>query len=170
MPLGQNQKADVIGNQMQTAKFQGGRPANPGVPRTTLQGGGTPAQQRHPLLRAGGYIAEGLSYEGPESQVVMGVHQLSPARSLLATHRTNHEAGQVRTTVVGFSHGNRLANPKGDCQQKIECFRLLYFWDFDATLPATSPTIQSPAPTCAVSKSSNFGVISRIWALNWGSF
>src|SRR5208337_1080857 len=97
MPLGQNQKTSVVGNQMQAVKFQGRCPANPGVPRTALQGGGPPAQQRHPLLRAGGYIPEGLSYDGTESQIVMGVHQLPPARSLLATHRTNREAGDIRT-------------------------------------------------------------------------
>ena len=74
MPLGQNQKTGVVGNQMQTVKFQRRRPADPGVTRTALQGGGTPAQQRHPLLLAGGHIPKGLSYDGPESQVVMGVH------------------------------------------------------------------------------------------------
>ena len=113
-----HEKADVVGKQIQTAKFQGWRPADPGVPRSALQGSSAPAQQRYPLLLAGGHVPEGLSYDGAESQVVMGVHQLPPARSLLATHGTNREAGDIGTDA-GFCHGRRLTNPKGNCQREI---------------------------------------------------
>jgi hypothetical protein len=58
----------------------------------------------------------------PDSQVMMGVHQLSPARSLRVAHRTNNDAGHICTTIGSFHHGRRLANPKGSCQRKIELF------------------------------------------------
>ena len=111
MPGGQNQKTHIVDHQAQTTKFQRRRPADPGITRRTLQGRRAPTQQRHPLFIGGGHIPERSSDDRPESQVVVGLHQFAPGRSLLAAHGADDEPARIGETAGGFSHGRGLPNP-----------------------------------------------------------
>ena len=51
--FGQDQKAHIVGDQVQAARFERGVPTDPGFPMATLEGSGSPNKQGDPLILQG---------------------------------------------------------------------------------------------------------------------
>ena len=75
MPAGQDQKAAVVGDQMQPVVLHPEVPADPGVPRPALQGGRGKADQRHPLAPPARHVPLRLADLGQGAQIMMRLHQ-----------------------------------------------------------------------------------------------
>ena len=76
MPIGQDQKTAVIGQQVQAVILMAKIPADPPIPGRALPGRSGKAQQGHPLLSKGGDIPQGFANLGQSTQVMMLLHQL----------------------------------------------------------------------------------------------
>ena len=76
MAVGQNQKARIVGDQVEPVVLMTIIPANPAIADATLQGRGGKAQQGQPLALPGGDIPQGIADLGQCAQVMMGLHQL----------------------------------------------------------------------------------------------
>jgi len=130
-PLRQDEETNVVGPEMKAAEAQRRAPADPGIARSALQGGRTPAPQGHPLLLEEGYVAEGLSDNRAQAQIVVGPHQVLPSPSFLAAYGTDDDGVERDSlgTAIGccLVHAGRLPNPRGNWQFKIVTFAALYF-------------------------------------------
>ena len=59
--LGQDQKAGIVGDQVQAVVLEAKVPTDPVVTGRTLPGRGAKAQQRKPLAAPSGYIPQGMA-------------------------------------------------------------------------------------------------------------
>src|SRR5215471_2653921 len=105
---GQDQEANVVSKEVEATPAQLGAPADPGIARSALQGCHTPAQERYPLLLEEGDVAKGGSESRAQAQVMVGPHQVSPARAFLAAHGTHDDLVQGKSTAIGcLVHGGK---------------------------------------------------------------
>ena len=75
----ENQKAGIIGDEVQTLAAQDPGPADPLLPCLTLVSGGLPAEERHPAVIQSGHVAQGTPRHRAEATVMMCLHQGIPA-------------------------------------------------------------------------------------------
>ena len=75
MPVGQNQKPAVVGQQVQAVILVAEIPADPPIPNRALPGCGGKAQQGNPLIVPGDDIPQGFANLGQRPQVMMRLHQ-----------------------------------------------------------------------------------------------
>lgn len=81
--VGQDQKAGIVGDQMQALGAQQRRPTDPAITRTTAQRRRLLADQRQPLIAAMGDIAQLSPHEAAKAQVVVTIRQGIPPRPLV---------------------------------------------------------------------------------------
>jgi hypothetical protein len=80
--FGQDQKATVVGDQVQPIVLMAKIPPDPGITGGALPGRRREAQQRQPLAVPGSDIPQGVPDLRQRAQVVMGIHQRLEARLL----------------------------------------------------------------------------------------
>ena len=74
MPVGQDEKATVINDQLQPIILMVKVPPDPAIPCSTLQGRGGKAQKGYPLIAPSGDVPESLANLGQGTQVMMLLH------------------------------------------------------------------------------------------------
>ena len=108
MPAGQDQKAAVVGQQMQPAVAHPKVPADPRVARPALQRRRGKADQRHPLAPPARRVPQRLADLGQSAQIMMRLHQAPVAplverRNRLDDHLAHiHAAPQRRMKTRPF--------------------------------------------------------------------
>src|SRR4030042_4349423 len=75
MPVGQDEKAAVIDDQLQAVILMAQVPTDPAIPCSALQGRGGKAQKGYPLIAPGGNVPEGFANLRQRTQVMMLLHQ-----------------------------------------------------------------------------------------------
>ena len=75
----QDQKAGIIGDEVQALAAQDPGPADPLLPRLTLVSGGLPAEERYPAVIQRGHVAQGAPRHCAEAAIMMRLHQGIPA-------------------------------------------------------------------------------------------
>ena len=112
MPVGQNEKAAVVDDQLQAAIALAKVPTDPTIAHRALEGRGGKAQQRYPFLPPGGDVPERLADLRQSPQVVMLPHQFLVTGLIAGTNGPDHDLTQVRTrsrvTVLGTHSRARI--------------------------------------------------------------
>ena len=78
----EDQKAGIIGDEVQALAAQDPGPANPLFPCLTLVSGGLPAEERYPPVVQSGHVTQGTTRQRAEATVMMRLHQGVPAYPL----------------------------------------------------------------------------------------
>jgi len=94
--LRQDQKAGVVGDQVQAVVLVAKIPADPAVTGSALPSRGANAQHPQPPLLPGGHIPEGLAYLGQRAEIVMGIQKRSKACFLARNHRAQNDLAKVQ--------------------------------------------------------------------------
>ena len=75
MPVGQDEKAAVIDDQLEAVILMAEVPTDPTIPCSALQGRGGKAQKGYPLIAPEGNVPEGFADLRQGTQVMMLLHQ-----------------------------------------------------------------------------------------------
>ena len=75
MPVGQDQKTAVVGQQIEPIELMVKGPTDPLIASSTFEGGSGKADQADPLITDTGRISQGFTDFGQGAQVMMPVHQ-----------------------------------------------------------------------------------------------
>src|SRR4030042_7004534 len=75
MPVGQNEKAAIIDDQLEAVVLIAGVPSDPTIPGSALQSRGGKAQKGYPLIDPEGNVPEGFADFRQGTQVMMLLHQ-----------------------------------------------------------------------------------------------
>jgi hypothetical protein len=89
--LRQDEKAAIIGDQMEAVIVEHGGPADPAVAGPALQRRRLPAQQRQPLTAALRHIAQRSPHHPGEAQVMVLAHQGIPAGPLTGQNQPDDD-------------------------------------------------------------------------------
>ncbi len=85
----QNEKAGIVGDQVQPVELVPKSPTHPLVADRALQRGGGKTHQRHPVPLKAGDIPEGVPNLRQGPKVVMGAHGVLKPGLLSCTNRTD---------------------------------------------------------------------------------
>ena len=136
----QDDKARVVGDQMQAPELLLRAPADPAVARGQLERARLPADEREPGRAHGRNVAQAFAEHAMKRQVVMPRHQPVPAPVFLrAPGRAHHDRAQINGAILcrQRSHGRHTATSKTK-------------WPAPKSASAASPTpertIKSPCP------------------------
>jgi hypothetical protein len=94
--LRQDQKAGVVGDQVQAVVLVAKIPTDPPVTGGALPSRGTNAQHPQPPLLPGGYVPEGMANLGQRAEIVMGIQKRSKACFLARNHRAQNDIVKVQ--------------------------------------------------------------------------
>ena len=102
-PFGrEDDETGIVGDQVQTTELLRGRPADPAVARSQLEGAGLPADQCEPGLTMHRDMAQALAEHAMERQVMVLLHQTVPAPVLPITPgRAHRNRTQVNQRIKG---------------------------------------------------------------------
>ena len=89
MPLWQDQKAAVVGDELESPLLVSLVPANPALTRRAFQSRRRETQQRDPFVLVGGNVPQRVAYLGQVAQVVVLLHQFPITQFLACVGRTN---------------------------------------------------------------------------------
>jgi len=103
MVFWQDQKATIVGDEVQAIVLVAKIPSDPGIPCRALPGRGREAQQCPPLAAPEGDIPEGVADLRQGSQVVMGVHQGLEARLLVGRNGLYSNVLEVQAPTLAPS-------------------------------------------------------------------
>jgi len=143
MVLGQDQKAAVIGDQVQTVVLMAEIPANPPIPRGALPGRGGKAQQGQPLVAPSRHIPQRVADLRQRSQVMMGLQQRLKTRLVGARYGLKGDLAKVQAQHLGpldVSALNTLA--PGNCPERGK-----------ATCPTVESWLEPIRPACTDTRS-----------------
>ena len=104
MGVGQDQEATVVGDQVQTVILMTEIPADPGIPRRTLPGGGGEAQQGHPHPVPGSDIPQGMAESSalhPGSDAPAATTGTAPGRRRPRVAPGSLEGSSTMSRIVG---------------------------------------------------------------------
>ena len=101
----ENQKAGIIGDEVQTLAAQDLGPADPLLPCLTLVSGGLPAEKSYPSVIQSGHVTQGASRHRAEAAVMMCLHQGIPAFPLCGQDEAHLNAVQSGLLVRGECWG-----------------------------------------------------------------
>lgn len=74
VPLGQDEKTAVIGDQLEAVILKAEGPSDPAISRGTFPGGSGEAEEGDPLITPEGHVPEGFANFGQGPQVMMSLH------------------------------------------------------------------------------------------------
>jgi hypothetical protein len=101
MPIGQDQKTAVVGDQFEPVVIilMVKIPADPPIAHRAFPRGCRKVLQRHPLLVISGHVPQGLTDLGEKTQVVMGCHQLAVNGLFVALNKTDSHFVEVQNRL-----------------------------------------------------------------------
>src|SRR5271157_4893949 len=99
MPVGQDEKAAVVDDQLQAAIALAKVPTDPMIAHRALEGRGGKAQQRYPFLPPGGNVPERLADLRQSPQVVVLPHQFLVASLVAGANRPDNDLTQVQRRI-----------------------------------------------------------------------
>jgi hypothetical protein len=71
MPVLQDQKTTIVGQQLEAVILMAEVPTDPAIPGRALPSGGRKAEQSYPVILPGAYIPEGFANLGKRPQIVL---------------------------------------------------------------------------------------------------
>src|ERR1700728_4429800 len=99
MPVGQDEKASVVDDQLQAAIALAKVPTDPIVTHGALEGRGGKAQQRYPFFPPGGNVPERLADLRQSSQVVVLSHEFLVALLVAGANGPDNDLTQVQGSI-----------------------------------------------------------------------
>ena len=96
MPFGQNQKATVVGDQLQAVILVAEIPTNPLIPHRAFPGRRRKTQQGNPFSPIVGSIPKRFADLANCSEIVMGVQQLLETPLLVLPDRANPDLSKLQ--------------------------------------------------------------------------
>jgi hypothetical protein len=96
MPVGQDEKAAVIDDQLEAVILMAQGPTDPAIPCSALQGRGRKTQKGYPLIAPSGNVPESLANLGQKTQVMMFLHQLLVTLLFEWTNRPDKNLPQIQ--------------------------------------------------------------------------
>src|ERR1700728_1922237 len=99
MPVGQDEKAAVVDDQLQAAIALAKVPTDPIVTHGALEGRGGKAQQRYPFFPPGGNVPERLADLRQSSQVVVLSHEFLVALLVAGANGPDNDLTQVQGSI-----------------------------------------------------------------------
>jgi hypothetical protein len=99
MPLGQDEIAAVVDDQLQAAILMAEVPTDPAITRGALERGGGKAEESHPCLTPGGDVPERFADLRQRTQVVVLSHQILVTPLLEWTNRPDNDFMQVQWSL-----------------------------------------------------------------------
>ena len=96
MPVGQDEKAAVIDDQLEAVILMAEAPSDPLIPCSALQRRSGKTQQGHPLIAPEGNVPERLADLGQSPQVMMLPHQFLVTLLLRGTYKPDKNLSQIQ--------------------------------------------------------------------------
>ena len=96
MPVGQDEKAAVIDDQLEAFILMAEVPTDPAIPCSALQGRGGKAQKGYPLIGPEGNVPEGFADLRQGAQVMMLLHELLVSLLFEWTNGTDKDFPEVQ--------------------------------------------------------------------------
>jgi len=96
MPVGQDEKAAVIDDQLEAVILMAKVPPDPTIPCRALQRRGGKAQKSYPLIAPEGKVPEGFADLRQGTQVMMLLHQFLIALFFGRTNRPDKNLSQIQ--------------------------------------------------------------------------
>src|SRR3990172_62653 len=105
MPVGQDEKAAVIDDQLEAVILMAKVPSDPTIPCSALQSRGGKAQKGHPLIAPEGNVPERLADLGQRPQIMMLLHQFLITLFFAWTNRTDKNLSQIQDDSLQSEYG-----------------------------------------------------------------
>ncbi len=111
----QDEKAAIVGNQMQAILLVTPVPADPTIAGRAFSDRGADHQQCQPLPLPGGDTPERVADLRHRTQVMMHVEQRAETRILVNRDRSQHDVAQVQCRSRHAKRGHRVMQQNGGC-------------------------------------------------------
>ena len=113
MPVGQDQKAAVVGDQREPPILRAKIPANPAIPHAAFQRRARETELRHPLVTLRGDVPERLTNLRECAQIVVARHLGLIARVFVSLDRAYVKLGERVVGPIRRFHSARYSRNRG---------------------------------------------------------
>ena len=114
MPVGQDEKAAIIDDQLEAVILKAQVPSDPTIPCSIFQSRGGKAQKGYSLIAPEGNVPEGFADLRQGTQVMMLLHQSLVTLFFERTNKPDENLSQIQNGYLQMKYNHALYNSSGD--------------------------------------------------------